>query len=51
MVYNETDINFLNFRYNLDDKTYLNESESSHFDDFNNIHIIQNIRLGSKTAK
>ena len=46
MVYNETDINFLNFRYNLDNQTYLTESESSLFDDFNTIPVIENTRLG-----
>lgn len=46
MVYNEADINFLNFRYNLSDKTYLTETESSLFDDFNTIPVIENARLG-----
>ena len=46
MVYNETDINFLNFRYNLDNQMYLTESESRLLNDINTIPVIENSRLG-----
>ena len=46
MVYNETDINFLNFRYNLDNKINLTESESEVLRDIKTIPVIENSRLG-----